>query len=88
MGPAKYGPPQSGAPPPEYSARPMPNQYTDTAFTPSNGYYGHGGYGGQDQGIQLQQPQQPQHSYYPAGGPRGGDDVYPAPAGPPPSKIS
>ena len=65
---------QQPAGPPGYSS-PPPNQ----------NYYGNGGanqgyFGGQQSGVELQQPT---NSYQP---PRGGDQVYNPPSGPPPGK--
>ncbi|MCJ1395692.1 hypothetical protein MMC18_008578, partial [Xylographa bjoerkii] len=72
-----------------------PNYYNNNAGTPNNApptyeppkegnYYGNGGanqsyFGGQQSGIELQQPN---NSYQP----RGGENVYSAPDGPPPTK--
>ncbi|KAI9048355.1 hypothetical protein LZ554_008147 [Drepanopeziza brunnea f. sp. 'monogermtubi'] len=70
------GPSHYVAPPPPY----MGNQATGTTFNSNDGYYGgHANQAG-GAGIELQQPQS---SYHPQ---RGGDDVYTAPAGPPPGK--
>lgn len=59
-------------PPPQYTPQPQ-NSY----FGSNAGYYGQPPYG-QQQGVELQSPQ-PAH-------PRGGDDVYAPPSGPPPGK--
>ncbi|KAL8419860.1 hypothetical protein RB594_002859 [Gaeumannomyces avenae] len=81
MGGKYQGPPpaQNGyyPPPPQYSAQPMPGQYTGTTFNPNDGYYG-----GQTQGVQP-----PPNAYVPPHGdsPAAGGDPQP-PAGPPPGK--
>jgi len=70
-----YG--QYGGPAPPYSYNaPMGNQQTGNTFNSNDGYYGnhHGG------DFELQPPQ---NSYQPQ---RGGDPVYEAPLGPPPTK--
>lgn len=61
-------------PPPQYSADPVPNQYTGQTFSPNDGYYGQ-----QQNNVPLQQPT---GSYYP----RGGETVYEPPNHPPPGK--
>ncbi|KAF4625625.1 hypothetical protein G7Y89_g12543 [Cudoniella acicularis] len=58
--------------PPYYAAAPVPQQETGTTFNSNQGYYGNN--------VELQQPTS---SYQPA---RGGDPVYEAPLGPPPTK--
>ncbi|KAI3400420.1 hypothetical protein diail_3041 [Diaporthe ilicicola] len=67
-------------PPPQYTPAqgPMGNQYTGQTFNSNEGYYGHHNNNNND--IPLQQPGS---SYYP----RGGDNVYEPPAGPPPTKA-
>jgi len=67
--------------PPQYTPPaqgPLGNQYTGQTFNSNEGYYGHhNNNNGND--VPLQQPGS---SYYP----RGGDNVYEPPAGPPPAK--
>ena len=84
-GPAQYaGGPQpyyaggQQPPPPVYSA-PVENQGYGSA---QNQYAGanQGYFGGQQSGVELQQPN---NTYQPS---RGGEDVYAAPDGPPPTK--
>jgi len=70
--------PYNGGAAPPYSA-PMGNQQTGNTFNSNEGYYGNHGYG-QDNGVELQPPQS---AYQPQ---RGGENVYDAPAGPPPGK--
>lgn len=75
--------PYNGAPAPPYSGpsngAPIPNQQTGTTFNSNDGYYGqnNGGYG---QGVEMQPPQNAYH------GQRGGEPVYEAPLGAPPTK--
>lgn len=66
-------------PPPQYTPAQgeVPNQYTGQTFNSNEGYYGQHNTHNND--IPLQQPTS---SYYP----RGGDNVYEPPAGPPPAK--
>jgi hypothetical protein len=67
-------------PPPQYTPAQgaVPNQYTGQTFSSNEGYYGqHNNNNNSD--IPLQQPTS---SYYP----RGGDNVYEPPTGPPPAK--
>ncbi|KAH8586473.1 chitin synthesis regulation, resistance to congo red-domain-containing protein [Bisporella sp. PMI_857] len=67
-----YAPPYNG---------PIGQQQTGNTFNSNDGYYGnHGGYAGQQHGVELQPPQNAYHA------PRGGENVYEAPQGPPPSK--
>lgn len=61
-------------PPPQYTASPVGNQYTGQTFNSNEGYYGHN-----PNDVPLQQPS---GSYYP----RGGENVYEPPSGPPPAK--
>lgn len=63
-------------PPPQYTPGPNPvaGQYTGQTFDSNEGYYGH-----HANDVPLQQPA---GSYYP----RGGDNVYQPPEGPPPAK--
>jgi len=69
-----------GASAPPYSP-PINNQQTGNTFNSNEGYYGNqNGYGGQQNGVELQPPQ---NAYNPQ---RGGDPVYEAPMGPPPTK--
>ena len=65
-------------PPPQYTPAqgPVPNQYTGQTFNSNEGYYGQHN---NNNDIPLQQPTS---SYYP----RGGDNVYEPPQGPPPAK--
>ncbi|KAJ0121636.1 Protein RCR2 [Diaporthe amygdali] len=65
-------------PPPQYTPAngPVPNQYTGQTFNSNEGYYGQHN---NNNDIPLQQPGS---SYYP----RGGDNVYEPPTGPPPAK--
>lgn len=65
---------QQQPPPPQYTPRPMDSQYTGQTYDTNEGYYGH-----HNNDIPLQQPTS---AYYP----RGGDNVYEPPAGPPPTK--
>lgn len=51
-------------------------QYTGQTYNPNDGYYA-----GQNEGIQLQQPQN-------AYAPRGADNDYAPPSGPPPGKVA
>lgn len=67
-----------GAPAPPYSPAPVPHQQTGTSFNTNDGFYGHH----QTGGIELQPPQNA-YTHTPQ---RGGDEVYEAPLGPPPSK--
>ncbi|KAF7907841.1 hypothetical protein BELL_0345g00010 [Botrytis elliptica] len=67
-----------GPPPPMYTPNgQIPPQQTGNTFNSNDGYYGHHGHHGQPD-IELQQP--------PNAYTRGGDDVYQAPMGPPPTK--
>jgi len=67
---------QNAAPPPYVGT-----QATGTTFNSNDGYYGHHNvYPQTEQGIELQPPQS---TYVPQ---RGGDPVYEAPQGPPPTK--
>lgn len=75
--------PYNGAPAPPYSgpSNGIPSQQTGTTFNSNDGYYGnHNNSYGQQQGVELQPPQNAYH------GQRGGDTVYEAPHGAPPSK--
>lgn len=66
-------------PPPQYTPAqqgPVGNQYTGQTFNSNEGYYGQHN----NNDIPLQQPGS---SYYP----RGGDNVYEPPTGPPPAKA-
>lgn len=65
--------PYNGGAAPPYEP-PVPNQATGTTFNSNDGYYGH------NNAYELQPPQS---SYQPQ---RGGDPVYDAPQGPPPTK--
>jgi hypothetical protein len=66
-----------GAPAPPYSpAPPVANQQTGTTFQSGNGYYGNN----QPGGFEMQPPA---NAYNPQ---RGGQPVYEAPLGPPPTK--
>ncbi|EPE25341.1 hypothetical protein GLAREA_01253 [Glarea lozoyensis ATCC 20868] len=75
-----------GAPAPPYTPAPMPNQQTGTTFQSGDGYYGanNNAYGangnGNGNGFEMQPPQ---NAYQPQ---RGGEPVYEAPLGPPPTK--
>lgn len=79
MAPSKYGqqnnPNAYAPPPPQYT--PNPGQYQPQNNYQQGGYQQGGYYGGQQEGIQ-----QPQGAYYP----RGNDNYYEAPQGPPPTK--
>lgn len=60
----------------------MGHQATGTTFNSNDGYYGgpHAAHAAGTTGIELQQPQMAHHA------PRGADDVYAPPSGPPPGK--
>ncbi|KAF2477839.1 uncharacterized protein BDR25DRAFT_187210, partial [Lindgomyces ingoldianus] len=65
---------QYSQPAPPYSAQPPQNSY----YGANQAYYGQQPYGQQQAGVELQPPQLVH--------PRGGDDVYAPPSGPPPGK--
>lgn len=69
-----YGQHTAAAPP--YSPPAQQPQYTGNTFNGNQGYYG------QQSGVELQPPQ---HAYAPT---RGGEAVYEAPHGPPPTKTA
>ncbi|KAL3419110.1 hypothetical protein PVAG01_09332 [Phlyctema vagabunda] len=71
-----YGQQHYNAPAPPYSAAPVGHQQTGNTFNSNDGYYGqpHGG---------AYEMQPPQSAYHPQ---RGGEPVYDAPEGPPPTK--
>lgn len=61
--------------PPYVAPAPQYTQATGNTYNSNEGYYG------QESGVELQTPQ---HAYVPQ---RGGDAVYAAPEGPPPTKA-